>query len=288
MYVIGHISMDRIIDAEENTTISTGGAPTYCGFYLTQLGLRIEPVSVVGRDFSRINEYIEREIPISRIRVDPSCSTTAYELRYRPDGSRRLRLLSKCRDLTVNDVSTVRGTAVLNPIAGEASLDLMRRIRNAADFLAIDAQGFARRFDADGNVYNKLDDYTLNSLLEAGNMIKLSSEDAEKLDIDKLSRDDRYILVTAGSKLGLLLHNGKRYVFRSIPTINAIDPTGAGDVAGCTLAWYLSRGEDIKWSLARAMAMSMEKVRHMGPYGQIDAGNVNELTDLLLGLIDTA
>ena len=264
MYVIGHISMDRIIDAEDNITISIGGAPTYCGFYLTQLGLRVEPVSVVGGDFSRINEYIEREIPINWIRVEPSCNTTSYELRYRPDGSRKLRLLSKCRDLTVDDVNAVRGIAV------------------------IDAQGFTRRFDADGNVYNKLDDYTLNSMLEAGNMIKLSSEDAEKLDVDKLSRDDRYILVTAGSKLGFLLHNGKRYVFKSIPTINAIDPTGAGDVAGCMLAWHLSKGEDIKWSLARAMAMSMEKVRHLGPHGVIDSSNVNELTDLLLGLIDTA
>ncbi|MGC8596294.1 MAG: PfkB family carbohydrate kinase [Thermocladium sp.] len=288
MYVIGHISMDRIIDAEDNITISIGGAPTYCGFYLTQLGLRVEPVSVVGGDFSRINEYIEREIPINWIRVEPSCNTTSYELRYRPDGSRKLRLLSKCRDLTVDDVNAVRGIAVLNPIAGEVSLELMRRIRGSVDFLAIDAQGFTRRFDADGNVYNKLDDYTLNSMLEAGNMIKLSSEDAEKLDVDKLSRDDRYILVTAGSKLGFLLHNGKRYVFKSIPTINAIDPTGAGDVAGCMLAWHLSKGEDIKWSLARAMAMSMEKVRHLGPHGVIDSSNVNELTDLLLGLIDTA
>ncbi len=285
MYVIGHISIDKIVDPDGNIAMSAGGAPTYCGFYLSQLDIRIAPVSVVGPDFDGLRQYEERGLSIDGIRVEPTCKTTSYELKYRRGDGRELRLASRCRDFRVDDVNGVRGTAVVNPIAGEVSLDLLKLVRNSSDFMAIDAQGFSRRFDVNGNVSVSLDHATLNSLLVNGDLLKLSVDDVDDLDLVKLSKNDKYVLVTMGSRLGYLIHNGRRYGFKQTPPVSVVDPTGAGDVTGCALAWHLSRGEDAAWSFARAMAISMEKVRHLGPYGVMDSRSIDELTDLLLDLL---
>lgn len=205
MHVIGHISIDKIVDPPNgNIIMSAGGAPTYCGFYLSQLDVHITPISVVGPDFDGLGHYKERGLSIDGIRVEPTCRTTSYELKYRRDGGgRELRLASKCRDLEADDVNGIRGgTAVVNPIAGEVSLDLLKLIRGSSDFMAIDAQGFSRKFDSNGNVSVSLDHMTLDSLLINGDLLKLSIDDVDDLDLVKLSRNNKYVLVTMGSKLG--------------------------------------------------------------------------------------
>ncbi len=112
-------------------------------------------------------------------------------------------MASKCRDLEADDVNGIRGgTAVVNPIAGEVSLDLLKLIRGSSDFMAIDAQGFSRKFDSNGNVSVSLDHMTLDSLLINGDLLKLSIDDVDDLDLVKLSRNNKYVLVTMGSKLG--------------------------------------------------------------------------------------
>ncbi len=63
MHVIGHISIDKIVDPPNgNIIMSAGGAPTYCGFYLSQLDVHITPISVVGPDFDGLGHYKERGI----------------------------------------------------------------------------------------------------------------------------------------------------------------------------------------------------------------------------------
>lgn len=285
--IVGHAAIDIIRNGAVSRK-SPGGAPTYCSFYLRQLGIDLLPISVVGRDFSDyITEYTRRGIPVDRISVSDVCGTTSYEITYYEDGTRKLRLLSRCRDLMLDDLRNLPGVVVVNPIAREVSLESLDYIRSNADFVGVDIQGFIRIFDKDNYVITAVDVDILTKIIETSDVIKMSIDDLQTSDVGTLVNSlvrrfpSKSIILSMGARGSLMLHNGHRFQVSTDNVIRARDPTGAGDVLTCMITYMLSNGEDPAWSFIYSNAAAMAKTMGDGPYGIISRAQVNEIADVL-------
>ncbi|WP_069808008.1 PfkB family carbohydrate kinase [Vulcanisaeta thermophila] len=284
--VLGHAAIDLIIRGGKKSKFP-GGPPTYCSFYLSQVGIEVIPISVVGNDFEiYINDYMNRGVDVSGIVIDSACKTTSYEITYMDNGRRRLRLLSRCRDITIGDIKSLPRTTVINPIAREVKPELLMYVRDNADFLGIDVQGFTRDFDGDGFVISRATTRDLAPLVGIADVIKVSVDDLSHLGMEDLLRfRGKFIVVSRGPGGSILIHDGVAYDLRVDGLVSAVDPTGAGDVLTCSLTYLLSRGEDPLWSFAYANALSLLKTLGEGPYGVVDREMLDRLVDTLLSRI---
>ena len=280
--IIGHAAID-IIRRGSTARKSPGGAPTYCSFYLKQLGIEPLPITLVGSDFSNyLNDYRVRGIVTDRIKVLNDCSSTSYEITYY-DTTRRLRLLARCRDFAIHDLYDLPDTVAVNPIAREVSLDVMRHIRGVTRFVGVDLQGFTRVFDENNYVSVKTSINDIARIMKYANVIKASIDDAP---IDEFSTivnkySDKVVVLTMGANGSILMHNGHKLRVFTDGIVDVKDPTGAGDVLTCTLTYMLSRGEDLEWSFIFSNAVAVAKTMGEGPYGVINNNVVDEIANKL-------
>jgi sugar/nucleoside kinase (ribokinase family) len=153
--VIGHIAKDTII-RNGSKTYSIGGPPFYAGIAARRMGGNVGIVSKIGRDLEEESLDIFKQMGIQTSIKKTNGFTTSFELEYLPEG-RRLRLRERCEPILFEDVPKhflEADSLLISPIAGEISLDFMKKISRKTDStLAIDAQGFVRKFDNQGNVY---------------------------------------------------------------------------------------------------------------------------------------
>lgn len=280
--VIGHAAID-LITRNNKQYQSPGGPPTYCSFYLRQVDINVIPTSVVGFDFEDyLKEYINRKIDISNIIIDENCRTTSYEITYIDGGRRKMRLLARCRNISINDIKSLPKIVVVNPIAREISLDVLTYIKNNVEFLGIDVQGFTRDFLKDGLVINKVSLNELLPVINAADVIKIGIDDVSRLSINELMRfKDKFVVISKGPEGAVLIHDGRSYDLNVNGLVNAVDPTGAGDVLTCSLTYLLGKGEDILWSFTYANALSLIKTLGEGPYGIVDKEFLNDLIETL-------
>ncbi|WP_243666490.1 hypothetical protein [Vulcanisaeta sp. JCM 16159] len=174
--VIGHASID-IIRRGSLIRKSPGGAPTYCSFYLSQLGINLLPITLVGKDFNEyLVDYKERGIITDRVKVLNSCNSTSYEITYY-DNTRKLRLLHKCSDFSRNDLHDLPDTVVVNPIAREIDLDTLQYIKEGVEFVGVDLQGFTRVFDEHNYVSSSISIKDVIKIIEHADVIKASIDD---------------------------------------------------------------------------------------------------------------
>ncbi|ADY00403.1 MAG: PfkB family carbohydrate kinase [Vulcanisaeta sp.] len=287
--VLGHAAID-IIRRGSISKKSPGGAPTYCSFYLKQIGIDLIPITLVGRDFNEyIIDYKIRNIPIERICVLDSCNSTSYEITYYDD-TRRLRLLSKCRDFSIDDLHDLPDVVVVNPIAREISLDLLQYIRSQVGFVGVDLQGFSRVFDKNNYVNSMINVDDIVRIIESADLVKVSIDDAPMNVFDNIVNKypSKVIVLTMGAHGSVLLRNNHKFRILTNGIVNVKDPTGAGDVLTCTLTYMLSRGEDLEWSFIFSNAVAVAKTMGEGPYGLISSEIVRKIaSELSMRLIRT-
>lgn len=280
--VIGHAAIDRIIRGNRQYQ-APGGPPTYCSFYLKQVGIEVIPTSVVGYDFKQyLKDYVNKGINIDNITVDDKCRTTSYEITYIDDGRRIMRLLARCRDITTSDIKSLGKVVVVNPIAREIGLDVLTYIRDHVDFLGIDVQGFTRDFLEGGLMINKASLSDLIPIMGYADVIKISADDVAQVSINELMKfRDKFMVISRGPNGATLIHEGRVYQIDVSGAVNAVDPTGAGDVMTCSLTYLLSKGDDVLWSLAYSSALSLIKTLGEGPYGTVNKDLLEDLVEVL-------
>jgi len=268
--VIGHASVDTIHRFDLSLK-APGGSPTYCGFYLTQVGIEVKTMGVVGYDFEYMEDYERRGLDLT---VDPLCRTTRFEWIYDEYGSRRGRLLTRCRDMTISDVAAAPRVVTVDPIVNEISLELISEIRERADYLGVDVQGFVRGFLEDGTVITA-NRGVINHLLAVADLVKASDDEIIN-DVDPRPRGT--LVITMGHR-GAFLISDMRLRFRGFRDPRIRDPTGAGDVVVCTMTYLLSKGEDLRWSFAYSNALAILKSMNNGPYGIINKELLEEIIE---------
>ncbi|GAB6946395.1 PfkB family carbohydrate kinase [Vulcanisaeta sp. JCM 16161] len=280
--IIGHAAID-IIRRGPIIRKSPGGAPTYCSFYLRQLGIDPLPITLVGNDFNEyLTNYRNRGIVTDRIKVMSDCNSTSYEITYYGT-TRKLRLLARCRDFSINDLYELPDTVAVNPIAGEVGLDVLRHIRRGVRFMGVDLQGFTRVFDENNYVSTKVNIDDVVKIIEYADVIKASVDDVSIDEFNAIASkySGKVIVLTMGANGSILLYNGRKLRVSTDNIVNVRDPTGAGDVLTCSLTYMLSRGEDLEWSFIFSNAVAVAKTTGEGPYGIINDKIVREITDEL-------
>jgi len=280
--VIGHMTIDEL-EFPGVSRISPGGPPTFCSTYLKQAGFIVKPISVIGVDFKpALRPYEELGIDLTGVKVEESCRTTRFRIRYDESMSRKLWLLSRCRDIKLSDITVNDDAVVINPVAGEVSWGLVEAIRERARLVSIDLQGFTRRFLSDGLVINDNSRNIIELALTHSDVVKVS---ADEVNHEVKHVKDKVLVVSMGGNLAKMYTNGKVYWFDGNVKVNVVDPTGAGDVLICSLTGYLKMGLNPLDAFIKAVALATVRVTVNGPFGRIDPWLLDQVTGELSRLV---
>jgi len=261
--VAGFITIDSIQLPMRKIT-SVGGPPCYAGLVCARFGHDVTALTKVGPDFPDEQAVWLARNGIVLRSVDRSLGrpTTRFEIN-KMGNDRTLTLISRCEDIMKDQLTDRRYDASLvSPIAGEVTPELLTEISARSDFTFLDPQGFVRKFDGEGHVsIGELEDKSILPKVDALQMDReeaqaLTGKDDAKEALRKLaSIGVRKALVTSGSDQCHVLDGGRIYTI-SVPQVQVVDTTGAGDVmAGTIVAIYL-RTREFLWSACFGIAAS--------------------------------
>lgn len=246
--VLGHLSLDHTTHGKDDplrTSPHLGGTAAYAA--LTARALGRHPALVTSAsdalDFAPLGD-----IPVARVRADHSTT-------FRNDhaGSHRTQmLLARAADLGASSVPREwrsAGIVHLAPIAAEFPAELVESFRGGP-FLGVTPQGWMRRWDADGIVRHTSWE-AARSALEAADAVVVSLQDldGDEGEVDGLASVCGLLVLTEGAAGARVYWNGD---VRRIPapTVEQIDPTGAGDVFAASFFVRLHQTRD-PWEAAR-------------------------------------
>lgn len=266
--VVGHIAIDRIIDAGGERT-QLGGPPTYVSLAARRLGKRVDVVTKVGEDIP--DDFISQ---LRMLRVDlegmivEGAETTRFVLDYR-GADRLLSVGSVCEEISPEEVSELQEAVLIAPIVGEIPPSTVSQID--ADLIALDPQGFVREIRDDGRVLLRhwFDGELLKRLTVFKSSeweLRLITGEANALwGLEKIVRLGAKVALATRGRQGALLAT-RRQSFR-IPAFrvrNVLDPTGAGDAfVGGFLLEYLD-GEEPLWCASVGAAAASCTVETFG------------------------
>ena len=154
------------------------------------------------------------------------------------------------------------------PVAGELGPDWERATSTATlggARVGVGWQGLLRRLDDDGWV--KKVEPGPSPLLDAAGLVVVSLDDVGRDDsIEHLRRlaPRAAMVLTAGEGGGIVMHDGLLRRYRAVPTRNAVDPTGAGDVFHGAYAACIAQGESIDQAILIATTAASLKATKPG------------------------
>ena len=264
--VAGFITIDTI-QLPVRQVMSVGGPPCYAGLICSRFGHEVTALTKVGHDFPDEQAIWLARNGIMLRAADRSVvrPTTRFRI-VNAGASRSLALVSKCEDLTVSQIPPgVRfDAAIISPIAGEISSDLLTELSARSDFTFLDPQGFVRRFAGDGTVsVAPLRDKSIISKVDA---LKMDKAEAEAITGKSDPREAlqkiasvglRKAIVTQGGASCFVL-DGTRIYEISVPRTQVLDSTGAGDIlGGATVGWYLKTRDFLRSACFGVAASSL-------------------------------
>ncbi len=237
--VIGHVAKDL---TPEGSLL--GGTVAYAGLTAHALGVRVGVItsSAKDHDLSLLDGLDMICIPAER--------STTFENRYTAKGRTQI-LHARASTIHPSDVPQEwRSPKVLHlgPVADEIIPSSMQDFSDG--FIGITPQGWLRRWEDDGLV--RLANWVeIRHVLHAANAVVLSIEDLSG-DYDaaqKIAEHSEILAVTNGVMGAYVFWLGqKRYM--PAPSVDEVDPTGAGDIFAAAFFLRLFQTED-PWESAR-------------------------------------
>jgi sugar/nucleoside kinase (ribokinase family) len=276
LLTVGHFAIDTISSPKiARATITLGGPPTYVSIAAAKLGAKVAVVSKIGDDFP--DEYLKwlqnKHVNLAGLKRVSGASTTRFALEYK-DSRRKMQLQAKAPPISSRDIpSSLRAKIVhVSPIANEISLKAIAKLRKTAKALSLDAQGFVRRFDKEGNV--GLTKWPATEVLAHIDIFKSSIEEMQAVTGTKILRRAmkqigdhgiRVVLVTRGMSGSTLLFDKQFYNVPSCKSKIVVDPTGAGDAfIGAFLGEYIHERDPL-WCACVGSASASFVVEDVGP-----------------------
>lgn len=268
--------VDEIIDHKGQAVPrrALGGAPSYSSLALSSLGLRPEIVTHVGEDFPPEYSKLIREKTGLEVKswIAKGFKTTSYRI-DRSGPHRRLWLIARCREIVFDDFLGINknSSIVVNPVAGEISLPVLRRIVEEFGNVFVDSQGFVRSFDektAEVGMKSRLD----ISSLRGARVLKADLEElgawtgfeSKQEAISELSDFVEILLVTSGPS-AVEVYKSAKLVLKAAPfAVRVGDTTGAGDIMLSSFAASFTENEDLKNSIAFSLTASTLAIRNYG------------------------
>lgn len=281
LLVAGHAVIDEVLDSPNHESRqSLGGALCYSCVCLKSLGHEADVVTHVGKDFPvKFRRFLRQfaNVDIDEWYVNNS-PTTRYLIDRREE-ERRLWLRAKCNDITKDDfrlaMDRLRSNSpkglIVNPVAGEISLDLLKTVSKEFDHVFVDSQGFTRRFHRTTREVSMKDGLDISRLdgvdalkADMDELFAWTGSNNEKRAVKELSRFVQNVIVTSGSGLVELYVNGiSTYRMKPLEVV-VRDTTGAGDILVATLAAEYLAGKSMKDALRFAVIASSLAVQRVG------------------------
>ncbi len=274
LVVIGHISKDIII-REGSRTHSIGGAPFYAGIAARKMGGKVGIVSKIGRDLDETFLYVFKEMGVQMSVKKTNGLTTSFELEYRPKG-RQLKLKERCGPILFKEIPKNfldSQSLLISPIAREISSDFLKKIsRSTNSLLAIDAQGFVRKFDDQGNVYYEFWEEG-DKILPLVTVVKCSEREAlaamkceniydaaQKI----LSLGPEIVLITLGEEGVLIRGKENLLITPEARPEKVVETTGAGDIFFGVFLLEYTRTKNVKTAGNMATKVAAKSVEGKG------------------------
>ena len=235
--VVGHVTRDLVRDASGALRSQTGGAAYYGAAALARLGLRTRLVTrLAAADDSLLDELRALHVAVE---CKPSAATTVFEAAETAgEGHRNYRAVSVADPFEAEDFAGVRARAILiDPLTRHDNFaDVMAAAARAAPIVALDAQGFVRKFLIPG-----VADSVLHTALEgfaALSIVKADAAEARAITGEAQPEaaarafaglGPREVIVTSGGAGSLVCADGAVAQIPAFPVPRIADPTGAGD-----------------------------------------------------------
>lgn len=216
---IGHVAKDIVPGGH-----TLGGTVAYSGLTAQALGMSTGIVTSASPDLSLDSLQDLQVLTI------PSDHPTCFENVYKP-GGRVQTLHSKAADIDMEMIPPSWTTPQLvhfAPIANEIDPDLPFQFTSS--IVAMTPQGWLRRWDEEGAV--RLENWTLlRDILPAADVVVLSEEDiqGDLAVASEMASMCKLLALTLGPLGARVFWNGE---VRDIPapSVEEIEPTGAGDI----------------------------------------------------------
>lgn len=235
--VVGHVTRDLIRDASGALRGQTGGAAYYGAAALARLGLRTRLIArLAPEDDDLLAELRDLGITVER---KSSAATTVFETAETAgSGHRSYRAISVADAFEAEDFADIQARAILmDPLTRHDNFtDVMAAAASAAPVVALDAQGFVRKFlipGVAGSVRRAaLEGFAALSIVkaDAAEARSITGEAEPQAAARALAGlGPREVIVTSGGAGSLVFADGAVARIPAFPVAHVADPTGAGD-----------------------------------------------------------
>ena len=246
--VISHCTIDTI-EINDSKYVVPGGPGCYCSITARALKFDVKLHTKFGSDFTYADYLTKQKIVFENaFSTEP---TTRFRLQL-ANSERTLFLENKCE--VINNVILDADSVIISPLFDEVPLEMFAKIKNDANFVLLDPQGFLRRVDSENKIY--LEQTNLN--LSGISAIKVNSDELRSLTnssnldgikiLQKKGIDN--VILTDKQNISLLSEN-KIYSI-TLPNIALNDTTGIGDIFSSTFCCTMLKEKDILWALSFA------------------------------------
>lgn len=238
--VVGHVTRDVTPNG-----LVAGGTVTYSSRVAQALGCRTAVVTSAAQDIDLNQIFPGMEV----IRV-PSDKTTTFENTYTEQGRKQVlrQVASKIRASDI-PVDWQRARVVhLGPVANEIAPDVISLFSNS--LVGLTPQGWYRRWNDDGQVY--IANWPgAEEVIKLAGAVVVSPEDLPTREVvDQLREWCQLVFLTLQSKGSIVYFHGESQRIAA-PSVQEVNPTGAGDVFAASLFVRLYQTRGNPWEAAK-------------------------------------
>ena len=246
--VISHCTIDTI-EINDSKYVVPGGPGCYCSLTARALKFDVKLHTKFGSDFTLSDYLTEQKIVFENAFSNEL--TTQFVLQL-VNSERTLFLKNKCE--VISDIVLDTDSVIISPLFDEIPLELFEKIKNNANFVLLDPQGFLRRVNSENKIYLEQTDLSLSGISaikvspdELNALTNTSNHDGVKI-LQKKGIDN--VILTDKQNISLL--SGNRIYSIILPDIELNDTTGIGDIFSATFCCTMLKEKDILWALSFA------------------------------------
>ena len=246
--VISHCTIDTI-EINDSKHVVPGGPGCYCSITARALKFDVKLHTKFGSDFTYADYLTKQKIVFENaFSTEP---TTRFRLQL-ANSERTLFLENKCE--VINNVILDADSVIISPLFDEIPLEMFAKIKNDANFVLLDPQGFLRRINSENKIYLEQTELDLSNV----SAIKVNSDELRSLtnssNLDGIKilqkKGISNVILTDKQNISLLSEN-KIYSI-TLPNIALNDTTGIGDIFSSTFCCTMLKEKDILWALSFA------------------------------------
>jgi sugar/nucleoside kinase (ribokinase family) len=255
--VIGHITQDLV-----NGGVMLGGTASYATMTAHALGLRTGLVTSCPK-WLRLPELA----PISIYRKFSQNATTFENIET--NHGRQQVVHHSAAVIGADDIPEdfVNAAIIhLGPVANEINPMIVTSLPDSA-FVGLTPQGWMRNWSSDGHVHFRRWQ-TPDALLDRANAVVISVEDVQGNEdlIEEYVQKTQVLVVTEGFNGARVYWHGDVRRF-SAPTVEVVDPTGAGDIFAAVFFARMHTIRDPWLSAEQAVQLASQSVTRIGLAG---------------------